>query len=191
MACNWDSVTLLLLYQLYKRLGGPQSRSGCCGEVKILDPTGNRTPTPRSPSPYPVAIPAQQHAHKNINIKYNSHFQQIIMQFKLTCFGDFNWTSSELYFLNSERNLCKVLFCKDIMLIWDGIAHSVQRRAGLPYFVSRQRQVISLHSSSEAHPTPYPTDVCCWQGRESDHSYLCRPEVKNGGATPPLYHTSS
>jgi hypothetical protein len=33
-------------YPFYRRLGGPQSRSGQYGEVKILDPTGTRTPTP-------------------------------------------------------------------------------------------------------------------------------------------------
>jgi hypothetical protein len=32
-------------YPLYRRLGGPQSRSGQHGEVKILDPTGIRTST--------------------------------------------------------------------------------------------------------------------------------------------------
>jgi hypothetical protein len=32
-------------YPLYRRLGGPQSRSGQHGEVKILDPTGTQTPT--------------------------------------------------------------------------------------------------------------------------------------------------
>jgi hypothetical protein len=32
-------------YPLYRRLGGPQSRSGQHGEVKILYPTGTRTPT--------------------------------------------------------------------------------------------------------------------------------------------------
>jgi hypothetical protein len=37
---------------LYRRLGGPQSRSGRHGEVKILDPTGTRTPTSQSSSPY-------------------------------------------------------------------------------------------------------------------------------------------
>jgi hypothetical protein len=35
-------------YPLDTRLGGPQSRSGCRGEEKIIDPTGSRTPTPRS-----------------------------------------------------------------------------------------------------------------------------------------------
>jgi hypothetical protein len=38
-------------YALDRRLGGPQSRSGQFGEEKILDPTGIRTPTPRSSSP--------------------------------------------------------------------------------------------------------------------------------------------
>jgi hypothetical protein len=33
-----------------KRLGGPQSQSARYGEVKILDPTGTQTPTPRSAS---------------------------------------------------------------------------------------------------------------------------------------------
>jgi hypothetical protein len=37
-------------YPLDLRLGGPQSRSGRYGEEKILDPTGTRTPTPRSSS---------------------------------------------------------------------------------------------------------------------------------------------
>jgi hypothetical protein len=40
-----------------RRLGGLQSRSRRRGEEKILDPTGNRTPTPRSSRPYPVAMP--------------------------------------------------------------------------------------------------------------------------------------
>jgi hypothetical protein len=38
-------------YPLDRRLCGPQSRSGRRGEEKILDPTGTRTPTPRSSSP--------------------------------------------------------------------------------------------------------------------------------------------
>jgi hypothetical protein len=37
-------------YPLDRRLGEPQSRSGRRGEEKILDPTGTRTPTPRSSS---------------------------------------------------------------------------------------------------------------------------------------------
>jgi hypothetical protein len=38
-------------------MDGPQRRSGRRGEEEIFDPTGTRTPTPRSSSPYPVAIP--------------------------------------------------------------------------------------------------------------------------------------
>jgi hypothetical protein len=38
-------------YPLYRRFGGPQSRSGRHEEVKILDPTGTRTPTSQSSSP--------------------------------------------------------------------------------------------------------------------------------------------
>jgi hypothetical protein len=37
-------------YPENRRLGGPQSRSGQREEEKILDPTGTRTPTPRSSS---------------------------------------------------------------------------------------------------------------------------------------------
>jgi hypothetical protein len=39
-------------YPLDRRLGGPQSRSGRPGEVKILDHTGTRTLTPWSCSSY-------------------------------------------------------------------------------------------------------------------------------------------
>jgi hypothetical protein len=39
-----------LRYSLDRRLGGPQSRSGRRGEEIILDPTGTRTPTSRSPA---------------------------------------------------------------------------------------------------------------------------------------------
>jgi hypothetical protein len=42
-------------YPLDRRLGGPQSQSGRYREGKILDPTGTRTPAPRSSSPYLVA----------------------------------------------------------------------------------------------------------------------------------------
>jgi hypothetical protein len=51
-------------YSLDRMLGGPQGRSGRFAEVKILDPTGTRTPTPRSSSLQPVAMPtALQAAH--------------------------------------------------------------------------------------------------------------------------------
>jgi hypothetical protein len=38
-------------YPLDRRLSGPESPSGRHGEVKILAPTGTRTPTPWSSSP--------------------------------------------------------------------------------------------------------------------------------------------
>jgi hypothetical protein len=38
-------------YPLDRRLGGPQTRSGCRGEDKILDSTGIPTPSPQSSSP--------------------------------------------------------------------------------------------------------------------------------------------
>jgi hypothetical protein len=37
-------------YPLDRRLGGPQSRPGRLEEEQILDPTGTRTPAPRSSS---------------------------------------------------------------------------------------------------------------------------------------------
>jgi hypothetical protein len=44
---------------MYRRLGGPQNRSGRCEEEIILDLTGTRTPTPPTSSPHhPVAVPA-------------------------------------------------------------------------------------------------------------------------------------
>jgi hypothetical protein len=44
-------------YPMDRRLGGPQSRSARYGEGKILDPTGARTPVPRSSNPELIAIP--------------------------------------------------------------------------------------------------------------------------------------
>jgi hypothetical protein len=46
-----------LLYPLDRWFGGPQIRYGRCGEEKILDPTGTRTPTPGPSSLLPIAIP--------------------------------------------------------------------------------------------------------------------------------------
>jgi hypothetical protein len=42
---------------LYRRLGGPQSRSGRHGEVKILDPTETQTRPARSQSLYRLRYP--------------------------------------------------------------------------------------------------------------------------------------
>jgi hypothetical protein len=49
-------------YPFYRRLGGPQSRSGRYGELKIFHPPGTRTPTPhgrpaRSQSLYRMSYP--------------------------------------------------------------------------------------------------------------------------------------
>jgi hypothetical protein len=59
-------------YPLDRRLGGPQSRSGRFGEVKIIDPTGTRTPTPQSSnSRYTdCAIPAPW---RSLKIQYLHH----------------------------------------------------------------------------------------------------------------------
>jgi hypothetical protein len=42
-------------YPFYRKLGGPQSRSGRYGEVNIFDPTGTRTPA------FPVVQPVASH----------------------------------------------------------------------------------------------------------------------------------
>jgi hypothetical protein len=44
-------------YPLDRRLGGPQGRSERQGEVRMLDLTRARNPTPQSSSPQPVTIP--------------------------------------------------------------------------------------------------------------------------------------
>jgi hypothetical protein len=46
-------------YPLDRRLAAPQSPSGRCGKDKILDPTGTRTPSPRSSTLQPFAIPTE------------------------------------------------------------------------------------------------------------------------------------
>jgi hypothetical protein len=57
-----------LRYPLDMRLDGPQNRYGRHGEVKILDPIGNRTPNPSVVQPvasrYTDCVTA---AHNNIN----------------------------------------------------------------------------------------------------------------------------
>jgi hypothetical protein len=47
-------------YPLDRRLGGPQSQSGRCGEEKILDPTGTRTLTPVIQSLYWLCYPGSK-----------------------------------------------------------------------------------------------------------------------------------
>jgi hypothetical protein len=60
-------------YPLDRRLGGPQSRSGRCGEEKILHPTGTRIPTPLVVQPVAsrytdYAIPAHRCCSYSSNI---------------------------------------------------------------------------------------------------------------------------
>jgi hypothetical protein len=50
-AVNITLLPLYLPYPLNSRLGGPKSRYGRYGEVKMIDPTGTRTPIPGSSSP--------------------------------------------------------------------------------------------------------------------------------------------
>jgi hypothetical protein len=56
-------------YPFYRRLGGPQSRSGRYEELKIFYPTGTRTPPPRVVQPIASrytdwAIPASVFLYK-------------------------------------------------------------------------------------------------------------------------------
>jgi hypothetical protein len=68
LSISWKSVVSFTLrplyspgksprYPLYRRLGGPQSRSGRRGEEKILDPTGTRNFDPTVVQA--VAIPTE------------------------------------------------------------------------------------------------------------------------------------
>jgi hypothetical protein len=54
------------------RLGGPQSRSGRCGEEKILDPTGPRTRAARDQSLYRLRYPGTLVAG-NVYVKFVGH----------------------------------------------------------------------------------------------------------------------
>jgi hypothetical protein len=47
MSGQIHTLAALPRYTLDRRLGGPQSRTGRCGEEKILYPKGTQTPTPR------------------------------------------------------------------------------------------------------------------------------------------------
>jgi hypothetical protein len=69
-------------YSLDRGLGGPQSRSGRRGEEKILDPTGTRTPTPRSSSPQSVAIPT---ALSRLRLLYMSYYVCEACEFVCAC----------------------------------------------------------------------------------------------------------
>jgi hypothetical protein len=69
-------------YPFYRRLGGPQSRSGRYGEVNIFYPTGTRTPAPpsrpaRSQSLYRLSYPGSRFLwHSNWLFKYNLYVFQ-------------------------------------------------------------------------------------------------------------------
>jgi hypothetical protein len=63
-----------LWYPLDKKLGGPQSQSGRCGQEKNLASAGNRTPAVQ-----PVAIPSEPKTLPEINIK--ATFRFILLDF--------------------------------------------------------------------------------------------------------------
>jgi hypothetical protein len=69
-------------YPLDKRLGGSQGRSGRRREKKILDPTGTRTPTPRSSSQQPVPVLHSVYVYIHINPKnFNCRKEKISQMF--------------------------------------------------------------------------------------------------------------
>jgi hypothetical protein len=78
--------------------------------------------------------------------------------------------------------------------------HSDGLRAGRPGFDSRQCKIVPFSRGSRLTlgPTHPPFQWVLmglslgvkWQGREADHSPTASAEVKKGGATPPLPHTS-
>jgi hypothetical protein len=62
-------------YPFYRRLGGPQSRSGRYGEVNIFDPTGTRNSRPpgrpaRSQSLYRLGYPGSRIMLKLISVQF-------------------------------------------------------------------------------------------------------------------------
>jgi hypothetical protein len=77
-----------------------------------------------------------------------------------------------------------------------GIARPTGRTAGVRFLAGEIRSSLhhSVQTGSEAHPDSYPmgtgviTQGAKRPGREADHSFLSRAEVKNGGA---LYLLSS
>jgi hypothetical protein len=67
---SFTALPLYPRYPFYRRLDGPQSRSGRYGEVKIFYPTGTRTPTPSIVQPVASrytdwAIPAPRGKQEN------------------------------------------------------------------------------------------------------------------------------
>jgi hypothetical protein len=67
LVVSFTPLPLYLRYPLTRRLGGPQSRYGPYGEVKILYPTRTRTPNPPSSSPKQVAVPNTLPGNKQTN----------------------------------------------------------------------------------------------------------------------------
>jgi hypothetical protein len=64
-------------YPLYRRLGGPQSRSEQCGEEKILDPIGTRARTPLSPSL------STEYITFHMMLYYRAHVNTVESRFKV------------------------------------------------------------------------------------------------------------
>jgi hypothetical protein len=87
------------------RLGGPQSRSGRYREIKILDPTGNRIPTPPGIEFQPLS-----HASRSqslYSLRYRGWSNRSVRKLKKNA----SWTesASELYRPNNHRLLKKLV----------------------------------------------------------------------------------
>jgi hypothetical protein len=119
------------------------------------------------------------------------------------------WCKWQILGWPEKTVVCKVIHFRSILFniaasrSWAGIA--IRPRAGRPRgvgvrFPTGARQMSLLHNvqaGSGAHPTSYTTGTgSCFpgvkrQGHEADHSHSSNSEVKNGGGTPTLLHTSS
>jgi hypothetical protein len=97
------------LYPLDRRLSGPQSRSGQYGEVKILAPTGTRTPTHRSSSQYPVTIPTVL----SWLLYWMPYIVTFISVFCFVIFGQSNYMDVSLIYLSVKRlsKLSAIFLC--------------------------------------------------------------------------------
>jgi hypothetical protein len=70
-------------YPLDRRLCGPRSRSGRRGEEKVLDPTGTRTPTPRTCNPYRLRYPGSPSSYVPIKNNTSRHCCSSLLRYPL------------------------------------------------------------------------------------------------------------
>jgi hypothetical protein len=128
-------------YPLYRRLGGPQSQSGRCGEEKILHPTGTQTSNSRVIQPiasrytyYDLPFPCKWDICKYLNLD--------------------PLPNHSIFSCDEELNLCYENDDAYVTLsVRDGLVKSgmCSSSHGDTYFPLRQR----VRTSSKSHLAPY------------------------------------